>query len=151
MISDKVICILLHSPAQLKFPDIKTFRGTSKYDKQCIIPIMFDYSRIIPVYTYIYVYIHLIFKRLHIYIWNFSSLAREQCEQQLQSMLSTLLATERDSALQNIGFSLRHLVVALCRLPMFHNLIMTPTVFKGDEKLSVKVLDQALMESEVKY
>ncbi len=68
---------------------------------------------------------------------------------QLVSMLTILLETETELATHSLGDSLRHLTLALCRLPLFHEAAMTPAALKGDEKISVKMLDQALMESEV--
>ncbi len=67
----------------------------------------------------------------------------------LVSMLTILLETETELATHSLGGSLRHLTLALCRLPLFHEAAMTPAALKGDEKISVKMLDQALMESEV--
>ena len=70
-------------------------------------------------------------------------------QQQLVSILSSLIELDGELATHNLGSSLRHLTLALCRLPLFHEAVMTPAALKADGKISVKVLDQALMESEV--
>ena len=45
--------------------------------------------------------------------------------------------------------SLESLAFTLCRLPIIHTLVMTPPALIGEGTVSEKMLDQALMESEV--
>ncbi len=69
--------------------------------------------------------------------------------QQLVSMLSVLLEIEKELATHSLGDSLKDLTLSLCRLPLFHEAAMTPAALKGGGDISTKILDQALMESEV--
>ncbi len=73
----------------------------------------------------------------------------ELSRQQLVSMLSVLLETKKELATHGLGDSLKHLTLSLCRLPIFHEAAMTPAALKGEGDISTKILDQALMESEV--
>ena len=41
-------------------------------------------------------------------------------------------------------------IFSFCRLPNWHNLVITPPLLKKEEVVSDRVLDEALKESEVK-
>lgn len=45
--------------------------------------------------------------------------------------------------------SLKAFTFTLCRLSIWHGLVITPPVLKSEGIISYKVLDEALMESEV--
>ena len=64
-------------------------------------------------------------------------------------MLCVLLDAEVELATHTLEASLRYLTFALCRLPSFHDAVMTPPALLGDGTVSERILDQALMESEV--
>ena len=61
-----------------------------------------------------------------------------------------LLDRSTESTPWTLHLSLESLTFTLCRLPQVHAFIMTPPALIGEGTVSEKVLDQALMESEVR-
>lgn len=62
-----------------------------------------------------------------------------------------LLDSSTESTPCTLHLSLESLTFTLCRLPVVHTFIMTPPALISEGTVSEKVLDQALMESEVSY
>ena len=60
-----------------------------------------------------------------------------------------LLDVSTESTPWTLHLSLESLTFSLCRLPLVHSFIMTPPALIGEGTVSEKMLDQALMESEV--
>ena len=68
---------------------------------------------------------------------------------QLLGILSVLLNQRLFPKSYTIHKSLKCFTFALCRLSIWHGLVITPPVLKGEGTISYKILDEALMESEV--
>lgn len=68
---------------------------------------------------------------------------------QLLGILSVLLNRNLVPAPYTIHRSLKSFTFTLCRLSIWHGLVITPPVLKGEGVISYKILDEALMESEV--
>lgn len=68
---------------------------------------------------------------------------------QLLAILSVLLNRGLVPSPHTLHDSLKSFTFTLCRLPLWHGSLITPPVLKGEGVISYKVLDEALMESEV--
>ena len=62
-----------------------------------------------------------------------------------------LIDPATESSVWNLHMSLESLAFTLCRLPIIHTFVMTPPALIGEGTVSEKMLDQALMESEVSF
>lgn len=79
----------------------------------------------------------------------FCFLALDLAKSRLFWILQVLLDCSTECSPWTLQLSLESLTFTLCRLPQVHALIMTPPALIGEGTVSEKVLDQALMESEV--
>lgn len=70
-------------------------------------------------------------------------------KQQLLGILSILLNRDFLPTPYTLHRSLKSFTFTLCRLSIWHGLVITPPVLKGEGIISYKLLDQAIMESEV--
>ena len=68
---------------------------------------------------------------------------------QLLAILSVLLNRGLIPTPYTLHGSLKSLTFTLCRLSIWHGSLITPPVLKGEGVISYKILDEALMESEV--
>ena len=68
---------------------------------------------------------------------------------QLLGILSVLLNRQLVPSPYTIHKALKSFTFTLCRLSIWHGLVITPPVLKGEGTISYKILDEALMESEV--
>ena len=64
-------------------------------------------------------------------------------------ILQVLIDPTTESTVWSLHVSLESLSFTLCRLPIIHMFVMTPPALIGEGTVSEKVLDKALMESEV--
>lgn len=69
----------------------------------------------------------------------------------LLAILSVLLNRGLVPAPYTLHESLKSFTFTLCRLSLWHGMLITPPVLKGEGNISYKILDQALMESEVSW
>lgn len=68
---------------------------------------------------------------------------------ELLAIMSVLLNRGLIPTPYTLHGSLKSFTFTLCRLSIWHGLLITPPVLKGEGVISYKVLDEALMESEV--
>lgn len=64
-------------------------------------------------------------------------------------ILSFILDRELAPSPHTLQISLESFIFTLCRLSIWHGLVITPPVLKDEGNITYKVLDEALMESEV--
>ena len=79
----------------------------------------------------------------------FSDLDLKHTKDRLLGILSILLNRRIIPTPHTLHQSLKYFTFTLCRLSIWHGLLITPPVLKGEALISYKVLDEALMESEV--
>ena len=84
------------------------------------------------------------------YVYNCRFPALDLTKSRLFWILQVLLNRSTESTPWTLHLSLESLTFTLCRLPQVHAFIMTPPALIGEGTVSEKVLDQALMESEVR-
>lgn len=72
-----------------------------------------------------------------------------RAKDQLLGILSVLLNRGLVPKPYTLHRSLKYFTFTLCRLSIWHGSLITPPVLKGEGDISYKILDEALMESEV--
>lgn len=83
------------------------------------------------------------------YIFDSYILDLGHAKDQLLGILSVLLNRKLVPTPYTIHRSLKSFTFTLCRLSIWHGLVITPPILKGEGTISYKILDEALMESEV--
>lgn len=74
----------------------------------------------------------------------------KETKEMLLRILKVILNRQLAPSPYTLHQSLEILTFTICRLSVLHGLVVTPPVLKGEGVISYKVLDEALMESEVK-
>ncbi len=73
----------------------------------------------------------------------------DSIKDRLLATLSVILKRDLVPTSYTLHDSLKHLTFSLCRLSLWHGILINPPVLKGEGVVSYKVLDEALKESEV--
>ena len=77
------------------------------------------------------------------------SIDLKSTQDHLLMILNVLLNRKLVPTPHTLHNPLKQFAFTLCRLPLWHGLLITPPALKGEGVVSYKVLDEALKESEV--
>ena len=83
-------------------------------------------------------------------ILQFTDVALEKAAEQLRCILDVLLHPASEPTSYILHMSLEMLAFTISRHPLVHTAVMLPPALLGEGSVSDKVLDQAVMESEVR-